>query len=136
MCTKCAVKTPVGYRCKECVREQQNQFFDAQMIDYLVAGGVTLVLSFIVSAILARLGFGFGFFGIFLMMFIAPAIGGGIGRAAFRLIGKRRGRHTPTVVGVCFVLGALPWLLLSPFTVGVLLLVGTSAAVGQFSLRL
>ena len=59
MCTRCAVRTPVGYRCKECVREQQDKFFDAQMIDYLIAAGVSLVASFFAALIFPG-GFQFG----------------------------------------------------------------------------
>ena len=54
MCTKCAVKTPVGYRCKQCVREQQDKFFNAQVLDYMIAAGVSLVISFFAAAILSR----------------------------------------------------------------------------------
>ncbi len=130
MCTRCAVKTPVGYRCRECVREQQDKFFDAQMRDYLIAGVVALVMSFVAAAILARIGW------FIIVFFLAPAAGGLIGRAIFRLTGRRRGRYTGAVVGTCVVLGALPFLLLNPLSIGIYLFVATGAAVAQFGLRL
>jgi hypothetical protein len=37
ICPKCAVKTPIGYRCKECVRGQQKIFDTAQWYDYPLA---------------------------------------------------------------------------------------------------
>ena len=120
MCTRCAVKTPVGYRCRECVREQQDKFFDAQMRDYLIAGVVALVMSFVAAAILARIGW------FIIVFFLAPAAGGLIGRAVFGL----------TVVGTCVVLGALPFLLLTPLSIGIYLFMATGAAVAQFGLRL
>lgn len=129
MCTRCAVRTPVGYRCRECVRQQQDTFFTAQVVDYLIAAAVSLAFSFVAAAILARLWW-------FLAFFAAPAVGGVIGRVIYRLTGKRRGRYTGAVVGACVVMGALPFLLLNPLSVGIFLFMATGAAVAQFGLRL
>lgn len=129
MCAKCAVLTPVGYRCRECVREQQNTYFNAQMLDYVIAGVVALVISFFAVAIIARLPF-------FLAFFASPAVGGVIGTAAWRLTGKRRGRYTAAVVGAAVVAGAVPWLLANLFAVGIYLFMATGAAVARFQLRL
>ncbi len=131
MCTRCAVKTPVGYRCKECVRAQQDKFFDAQVLDYLIAGVVSLVGSFVAAAILSRIGVFF-----LISILISPAVGGGIGMTVWRLTGKRRGRYTAAVVGTGVVVGALPFLMLNPITIGIYLFMATGAAVGQFRLRL
>lgn len=130
MCTKCAVKTPVGYRCRECVREQQDKFFNAQVVDYLVAAVVSLVVSFVAAAVVARLGwFLFAFF-------LSPAAGGLIGNAVWRLTGKRRGRYTAAIVGTAVVLGALPFFLWNPLAIGIYLFMATGAAVAQFRLHL
>jgi hypothetical protein len=47
ICFKCAVRTEVGYRCKECIHEQQNVFYTAMTSDnwiaFAVAAGITLV---------------------------------------------------------------------------------------------
>ena len=40
ICSKCAVRTPTGYRCKECVRGQQKVFDTAENQDFIVAPGV------------------------------------------------------------------------------------------------
>src|SRR5258708_28060392 len=45
MCVKCAVRTPVGYRCKQCVHQQQDVYFTATTRDYLIAAAVATVLS-------------------------------------------------------------------------------------------
>jgi len=46
ICPKCAVSTPTGYRCRECVRGQQKVFETAEWYDYplavVIAGGVAL----------------------------------------------------------------------------------------------
>jgi hypothetical protein len=130
MCSKCAVLTPVGYRCRQCVRQQQDTYFNAQTLDYLIAAGVSLVLSFMAAAILSR----FGWF--FIAFFLAPVAGGLIGTAVFRLTGKRRGRYTAIIVGGAVVLGALPFLLVNPLAIGIYLFLATGAAVAPFGLRL
>lgn len=130
MCTRCAVLTPVGYRCKECVREQQDKFFDAQMLDYMLAGGVSLVISFFAAAVLAQIGW------FFIAFFLSPAAGGLIGTVVWRLTKKRRGRYTAMVVGSCVVAGALPFLIVNPLTIGIYLFLATGAAVARFRLSL
>jgi hypothetical protein len=130
MCTKCAVQTPVGYRCKQCVRQQQDTFFNAQTLDYMIAGGVSLVISFLAAFFLSRIGW------FFIAFFISPAAGGLIGTVVLRLTGKRRGRYTGLVVSVCVVLGALPFLLVNPLAIGIYLFMATGTAAAQFGLRL
>jgi hypothetical protein len=129
MCTKCAVKTPVGYRCKQCVREQQDKFFTAQVIDYMIATGVSLVISFFAAAIIARIWF-------LIAIFLSPAVGGVIGTLVWRLTGKRRGRYTAIFVGTAVIAGALPFLLLNLLSIGIYLVMATSAAVARFRLTL
>jgi len=129
MCSKCAVRTPVGYRCKECVRQQQDKFFDAHMLEYVVAAVLSLVLSFLAAAILSRFSF-------FIVLLAGPAIGGVIGRVIFTLTRKRRGRYIPIVVGAGIVLGALPFVLVNPLSVGLYLVLATGVAAGQFGLHL
>lgn len=131
MCTKCAVLTPVGYRCKECVRQQQDKFFTAQVLDYIIAAVASLVISFGAAFFLSRIG---GFF--IIAFFIAPAAGALIGRIVLSLTGKRRGRYTGAVVGTGVVLGALPFLLFNPIIILIYLLMATGTAVAQFGLRL
>jgi hypothetical protein len=129
MCTKCAVKTPVGYRCRECVREQQDKFFNAQVIDYIVATGISLAISFFAAAIVARIWFLFA-------IFLGPAAGGVIGTVVWRATGKRRGRYTSIFVGTAVVAGALPFVLLNPLSIAIYLFLATGAAVARFRLAL
>ena len=81
ICFQCAVRTPVGYRCKECVRAQQNVYYNGGQSDLLIAGIVALVL----GGIFGGLAFAFlGIAGIF--SFIHCAV-----RRAGRGRGGRRG---------------------------------------------
>ncbi|MCK4961780.1 MAG: hypothetical protein KAS19_04805, partial [Anaerolineales bacterium] len=43
ICAKCAVHTPVGYRCRECVRGQQKELETARQLDYMIAGVISVV---------------------------------------------------------------------------------------------
>ena len=93
ICLKCAELTEVGYRCKECIREQQNVFYNALTADnwiaFAVAAGITLVAWPIVAFLLRITGF-FGWI-------IAALVGSGAGAALAQIIrnsvGRRRGRY-------------------------------------------
>lgn len=134
MCTKCAVRTPVGYRCRECVREQQDKFFDAHSLDYVIAGVVSVVVSFVGAFLLSR--FGFGFFMIFIAFFVSSAVGGAIGAIVRTLTRKRRGRYTPVVVAAGVIIGALPALLQNPLMTVIFMFLATGTATAQFGQRL
>src|SRR5512137_1524932 len=57
ICVKCAVRTPVGYRCKTCVKSQQAVFYTATSMDYVVAAVITLPLAAIGQFLGPMLGF-------------------------------------------------------------------------------
>src|SRR5512139_831512 len=106
MCVKDAVRTPVGYRCKSCVKEQQDIFFTATSVDYVVAAVVSLFLSGVAALIMPALGF-FAIFG-------APIAGGIIAEGVFRATGRRRGRYIWIVVIACMIITACIRLALMP----------------------
>jgi hypothetical protein len=115
ICTKCAVQTPVGYRCPACVKTQQRVFYaDFRPVHYVVAALVALPLSFIAGWLSPNLGW--------FAIFLGPISGALIAEAARWAIKKRRGRYTWLVVCACIVVGALPVLLLSlVYTLGAIL---------------
>jgi hypothetical protein len=100
MCVKCAVRTPVGYRCRECVHQQQDTFYSAAQRDYVIAAVVSFVLSIPISYILIRMGF-------FLIIFLALPAGGLISEIVFRAVNRRRGRYIWAVVAAGIILGAI-----------------------------
>jgi hypothetical protein len=112
ICTKCAVRTPVGYRCKLCVRTQQQVYYTATPSDYVIAAVITLPIAVIGQFLIAGLGLMLGF----LVLFGAPVIGGLVAELVYRACGKRRGEYTWLVVGACFVIGAMPAIGLSLLT--------------------
>jgi hypothetical protein len=106
ICTQCAVKTPVGYRCPTCVRELEDSLYEATLRDHLLVPAVLLPLSLIIGFLVVRFAGG-GFFLLFFMFAIAGAIGSWLGRVGHRVAGRRRGRYLPTIAAACVALGVL-----------------------------
>jgi hypothetical protein len=102
ICTKCAVLTPVGYRCKECVRGQQSVFETAQPVDFVVAAVLSAVGAGVCVAVLNILGF-WGFF-------VAPVAGGALAEVVRMATRRRRGRRLPLVAALAGAVGVLPTL--------------------------
>ena len=101
VCIKCVVRTPVGYRCKECLNIQRAGYYTATPMDYTIAGIVGTIASIIGGGIAAALGGLFWFFAIF----YAPAAGGIIAEIIRWAIQKRRGRYLWLVGCATLVIG-------------------------------
>ena len=99
MCTACAVRTPTGYRCKECVKGQQKVFETAQWWDYPLAALVGGVLAFLGSLLIGRIGF--------FTLFLAPFAGMVIAEAVRWVLRKRRSRWIPLITAVATLVGGL-----------------------------
>ena len=128
VCTDCVVRTPVGLRCKECIKAQQTIFFNALWYDYPLAALVALALSVPAAFVTTLIGWWFA-------LIISPFAGALIGRAVHWATGRRRSRHTWLIVAVCMVLGAfVVWTVtFSPRTLpalGIYAVMATGAAVG------
>ena len=125
ICTDDAVLTPTGYRCRNCVREQQKKFDTAQWYDYVVAfivaaigSGITSVLVFFASQF---------FFGI-LVLFLAPGAGVIIGNIVLRFIRNRRSRALFLTSAVGIVVGSVPALLMFALPILLALMAGSLGA--------
>ncbi|MEA1976439.1 MAG: hypothetical protein U9N80_00910 [Chloroflexota bacterium] len=103
ICPKCAVQTPVGYRCRECIRGHQKVFDTSTAIDIPVAGAMALISVCVATALLDLLGF-WG-------LFVAPIVGSGIAALIRLVVKKRRSRQLTIasivggILGVLFYLG-------------------------------
>lgn len=134
MCMECAVRTPVGYTCKECVRGHEDKFFAGTQLDYAIVAGLSFVGGAIGAFLIGMIG---GFW--FLTIVIAPTIGGLIGQAALSATGRRRGRQSGYVcAGAVFAGGLMISLLGTGFGIGSLLYLGlaTSAAYASFKVSI
>jgi hypothetical protein len=120
ICAECAVRTPTGYRCPECVRLQQKKFDTAEGIDYIIAFVVAAVLSAVASGLIYLVS---NFFFGLLVLFVAPGAGAFIGNMILRAIRKHRSRALFLTAAVGMVVGALPALLFVslPALLGVLI---------------
>lgn len=104
MCSRCAVRTPVGYRCRECVHQQQDVYFNANQVDYVIAFAVCAVISVPATYIAPRLG-------LFILIFAGLLGGGFIGEIVHRAVGKRRGRYLWLAAAAGIVVGGIVALL-------------------------
>ncbi len=100
MCPACAVQTPVGYRCRECVREHEDRFFSGTSGDYVLVFATNAVGAGLAQLLAGLLP------SIFLILLAIP-LGGGIATLALQLSGRRRGRWSGVVAATGVVAGSL-----------------------------
>lgn len=112
ICSKCAIRTPTGYRCPQCVRNQQKTFDTAQWYDYPLAFALALILSFLGSLLIPIVGF--------FTIFVAPIVGGVIAEIVRFVVRKRRSRRLFYLSASAAAIGGLPQVLIQ--LVGVILL--------------
>lgn len=110
MCIDCAVKTPTGYRCKECVRGQQKIFETAITQDYVLGIVIALALGYIGGLLATRISF--------FVIFLAPFAGGIIAEAVRKVIQRRRSKKLFQAITAAAVLGGL--ISASPLLLGLL----------------
>lgn len=104
ICPQCAILTPTGYRCRECVKGQQKVFNTATWLDYPLAFITACVLSYIGSIAAQFVGF--------FIIIIAPFVGVVIAEAVRLVTRKRRARSLFNTALAGTILGCLPNILL------------------------
>ncbi len=102
-CIRCLERTPVGYRCKECLNVQRAGYYTATPVDYAVAAVVGTIASVVGGAIAAVIG---GFF-FLAAIFYAPFAGGIIAELIRLPIQKRRGRYLWLIGCASVIVGGL-----------------------------
>ena len=113
ICTECAILTPIGYRCPQCVRVQQKAFNTARVGDLILAPLAALVLSFAGSYFISLIGF--------FTLILAPFIGSVIAGAVQQLSGRRRSKTLVRLSTAAVVFGSVPLLVMDilPFVIGI-----------------
>ncbi len=114
VCGKCVELTPVGYRCKDCLHQQREGYYNASALDYSLAAVIGLVVSGIAGFLMGLLG------GFWLIAIFAGPIGGGIIAESMRAAVRRHRGQYLWLVGCAVVIvggligltGGLPLLLL------------------------
>jgi hypothetical protein len=107
ICPKCAISTPTGYRCRECVRGQQKVFETSRWYDFISASLISLVLSFVGSLIIPR----FWLFAILL----TPVAGVIIAEAIRFAVQRRRSLRLFRIAAIAAAAGSLPLLVMGLF---------------------
>ncbi len=107
ICTRCAVQTPVGYRCKQCVGQQQAVYFTGGVADYAIGGVLALVLGGIASYIVTVIG------AWFIALILGPTMGIGIAELVRLAVRRRRSQYLWLSVATGIVVGSLPALVIS-----------------------
>jgi len=108
ICIKCAVRTPTGYRCKECVRGIQKVAENAQWYDYLIGFAVSALLSGIASLLINVITW---FVWGLIVIAAAPAAGAAIAVGVQWVLRKRRARSLFLTCAAGVVAGALPMII-------------------------
>lgn len=120
ICIKCAVQTPVGYRCVDCVRSQQNVYYNAAGSDNLIGLGVAFAVALVATPVMA---FVFrmmpGFFGFLIAFFAGSAAGSGLAQIVRWAVQRRRGRNLRWFVLAGTILGLLVGSVLALLVVGI-----------------
>ena len=107
MCSECAVRTPVGYICKQCARRQDDKFFNGLQADYGIIFAVTLVISLVGGFIVTQINWWI------IALVIAFPFGGAVSEAAIRAVKRRRSRYAGIAAAAGAAIGALIPVLLS-----------------------
>lgn len=107
ICVDCAVQTPVGYRCRECVRAQKATYYNAKPADAVIGALIALALgaAFGIPAYLI-LGM-LGFFSFILAFIAGPAAGGLVAEVIRRALNKRRVQSLKWLAPVAYAVGVL-----------------------------
>ncbi len=142
-CNKCAVQTPVGYRCKECIQQQQNVYFNALGSDNFIALAVGFVVSAIGAPLAGMLLGGFGFFGLIIAFIAGSGAGSLLAQIIRRSVGRRRGRQLPlfALLGIIggVLIGSVVFLFITGyfplFNITTLLFTGLAIAAAYPQLR-
>ncbi len=119
ICPKCAVRTPTGYRCQDCVRRQQRIFHTARWYDYPVAFLVATLLSFLAALLVALIGTLAGFLAWVVLLLAVPVAGGLIAEAVRFAVRKHRARSLFLTAAGGVVFGALLAALLNLITLNI-----------------
>ncbi len=109
-CNKCgrpitpqeAVQTPTGYRCPDCVQQQQRVFNTSKPQDYILGILIAAALSFLGSLLVSFIGF--------FTFLLAPAAGVGIAEVIRAVTKKRRGKKLFKWISYAIIAGGLPLL--------------------------
>ena len=110
ICVKCAIKTPTGYQCPQCVKKHQKAFDTSLPIDLPIGFVTAAFLSGIACVLVSFVGF-LGFFAWIAVIAGAPTAGVMIAEGCRSVTNRRRSDTLFKVITAGAVCGAIPFLL-------------------------
>jgi hypothetical protein len=113
ICAQCAIHTPTGYRCKECVRGQQKIFNTARWVDYFLGFVTAAILSFLASLLMGLISGIAGLFGWLIIIIASPTAGVIIAEGVRFVTRKHRSRSLFITVAAGVIFGALPYIIVN-----------------------
>ena len=99
-----AVLTPTGYRCKDCVREQQKIYDTTKGLDVFIGFLISALIAYAGSWLARRLGF--------LVLLVGPGVGMLIANAVRLAVRKRRSKALNRAVLWGSIVGCLPFVVM------------------------
>ncbi|MBG0785740.1 MAG: hypothetical protein H0S79_11610 [Anaerolineaceae bacterium] len=107
-CNKCnrpitpseAVLTPTGYRCRDCVRQQQKIFDTSKPLDYVLGFLLAALVSYLGSLLAARIGF--------FIFLLGPATGVAAAEVVRFATKKRRSKALFRLFNAGLIVGGIP----------------------------
>lgn len=97
ICIRDAKLTPVGYRCRDCLKGQQAAFYTGTRMDYAIAAAITLPLAAMSALVVPYLSW--------FAIIAAPLAGGFFAGAVRRAVRRRRSHYLWLVACSAIVLG-------------------------------
>ena len=94
ICPRCLVQTPVGARCRACARMRRLPMYEVSAAAIMRGAGAALAVGGVIGVVWGILlppGFGLGFFGLFIALFIGSPIGYFFADVLDRATGRKRG---------------------------------------------
>ncbi|MBZ0288828.1 MAG: B-box zinc finger protein [Anaerolineae bacterium] len=110
MCVECAVQTPVGYRCRQCVRQHEDKFYKASSGDDVKVFSVCFGLMVVAGAIFSAIPLG-----LFLALIAGVPAGGAVSEVALRVVQRRRGRRSGEIGAAGAVMGGVAGAMLQTY---------------------
>ncbi|MES2461909.1 MAG: B-box zinc finger protein [Armatimonadota bacterium] len=108
ICPSCAVSGAVGMLCPSCGSNKASHLYQVQPGRFVLAGVLGLAAGTVVGLGLQMVS---GTFVLFLL-FVASAVGGGVGELILRITGRKRGPKIEFLAGLSVIGGALLSLLI------------------------
>lgn len=124
ICSKCAIGTPTGYRCPECIHGQQKSFDTTNWYDYPLAFALAASMSFLGSRLVSFIGF--------FTLLLAPIAGYVIAEVIRFAVSRRRSKRLYQLSAIATASGSLIPILLYLVTVLFVLSQGGSINLGIF----